>query len=79
MSRLTLLSLQLLVAVVALAMWHVLTTVPVFGRILLPPFFFASMAPSLNEDEVIVNTACAFALWPLYASASEPASTRPPM
>ena len=28
MSRLTLLSLQLLVAVVALALWHVLTTVP---------------------------------------------------
>ena len=42
MSRLTLLSLQLLVAVVALAMWHVLTTVPVFGRILLPPFFFSN-------------------------------------
>jgi NitT/TauT family transport system permease protein len=42
MSRLTLLSLQLLVAVVALAMWHVLTTVPLFGRILLPPFFFSN-------------------------------------
>ena len=33
MSRLTLLSLQLLVAVVALVVWHVLTTVPLFGRI----------------------------------------------
>ena len=32
-SRVTLLSLQILVAVVALALWHVLTTVPVFGRI----------------------------------------------
>jgi NitT/TauT family transport system permease protein len=42
MSRLTLLSLQLLVAIVALAMWHVLTTVPLFGRILLPPFFFSN-------------------------------------
>ncbi len=42
MSRLTLLSLQLLVAVVALAMWHVLTTIPIFGRILLPPFFFSN-------------------------------------
>ena len=42
MSRIKLLSLQLLVAVVALAMWHVLTTVPVFGRILLPPFFFSN-------------------------------------
>ena len=42
MSRLTLLSWQLLVAVVALALWHVLTTVPLFGRILLPPFFFSN-------------------------------------
>ena len=42
MSRIGLLSLQLLVAVVALAMWHVLTTVPLFGRILLPPFFFSN-------------------------------------
>ncbi len=31
-----------MVAVVALAMWHVLTTVPVFGQILLPPFFFSN-------------------------------------
>src|SRR6476661_5896764 len=42
MSRLMLLALQLLVAVVALALWHVLTTVPLFGRILLPPFFFSN-------------------------------------
>ena len=42
MSRIGLLSLQLLVAVVALALWHVLTTVPLFGRILLPPFFFSN-------------------------------------
>jgi NitT/TauT family transport system permease protein len=41
-SRIKLLSLQLLVAVVALAMWHVLTTIPIFGRILLPPFFFSN-------------------------------------
>ena len=34
-----------------------------FGLLLSSPaFFFASMAPSLNEDEVIVNIACAFAL-----------------
>ena len=42
MSRLTLLACQLLVAVVALALWQVLATVPVFGRILLPPFFFSN-------------------------------------
>src|SRR5262245_63341369 len=42
MSRLTLLILQLLVAVVAIAIWHVFTTVPVFGAIVLPPFFFST-------------------------------------
>jgi NitT/TauT family transport system permease protein len=42
MNRLTLLALQLLVAVVALALWHVLTTVPLFGAIVLPPFFFST-------------------------------------
>jgi NitT/TauT family transport system permease protein len=42
MSRLGLLALQLLVAVVAIALWQLLSTVPVFGRILLPPFFFSN-------------------------------------
>ena len=42
MSRLTLLFWQLMVAVVALALWQFLTTVPVFGKILLPPFFFSN-------------------------------------
>src|SRR6201994_1158009 len=42
MSRLTLLACQILVAVVALVLWEVLATVPVFGRILLPPFFFSN-------------------------------------
>jgi NitT/TauT family transport system permease protein len=41
MSRLTLLALQLLVAVVTLVLWQVFATVPVFGKILLPPFFFS--------------------------------------
>ena len=41
MSRLTLLALQLLVAIVTLALWQLLATVPVFGKILLPPFFFS--------------------------------------
>ena len=41
MSRLTLLALQLLVAVVTLALWQLFATVPVFGKILLPPFFFS--------------------------------------
>lgn len=42
MSRLTLLVLQILVAVVTVALWHVLTTYPIFGKILLPPFFFST-------------------------------------
>ena len=42
MSRLSLLALQFLVAVVAVALWHVLTTVPIAGRLLLPPFFFSN-------------------------------------
>ncbi|WP_316161409.1 ABC transporter permease [Bradyrhizobium sp. SZCCHNRI20481] len=42
MSRLGLLALQLLVAIVAIALWQLLATVPVFGRIWLPPFFFSN-------------------------------------
>ena len=42
MSRLSLLVLQLAVAVVALALWQFFATVPVFGKILLPPFFFSN-------------------------------------
>ena len=42
MSRLTLLSLQLLVAVVCIVLWQLFSTVPVFGHILLPPFFFSN-------------------------------------
>src|SRR6202158_5908695 len=42
MSRLMLLLCQLLVAVVALSLWQLLATVPMFGRLLLPPFFFSN-------------------------------------
>jgi NitT/TauT family transport system permease protein len=42
MSRLTLLLCQLAVAVIALAIWQVFATIPVFGKILLPPFFFST-------------------------------------
>jgi NitT/TauT family transport system permease protein len=44
MSRLTLLTLQILVAIVALVLWQFFATVPVFGRVLLPPFFFSTPA-----------------------------------
>ena len=42
MPRVTLLSLQVLVAVVAIALWQILATVPIFGRTWLPPFFFST-------------------------------------
>src|SRR6185312_7533883 len=42
MTRLTLLGLQVLVAIVSVILWYVLTTYPVFGHIVLPPFFFSN-------------------------------------
>jgi NitT/TauT family transport system permease protein len=42
MSRLRLLALQLLVAIVALALWQFFAAVPVFGKLWLPPFFFSN-------------------------------------
>ena len=42
MNRWTLLTLQVGVALVLLAVWHLLTTVPIGGRKLLDPFFFST-------------------------------------
>src|SRR5450830_620137 len=42
MSRIALLLLQAGVAIVSVALWCALTTYPVFGTILLPPFFFSN-------------------------------------
>ncbi len=42
MSYIRLLSLQVAVAVVSLALWHLLTTIPIGGKPLLPPFFFST-------------------------------------
>src|SRR3984957_8912831 len=42
MSRLNLLLLQVIVAVVAVALWHVLSTDDYFGVAVLPPFFFST-------------------------------------
>jgi len=41
-SRAKLLSLQLLVAVVSVGAWYGLTTFPINGVTLLPPFFFST-------------------------------------
>jgi NitT/TauT family transport system permease protein len=42
MSRLILLAFQIGVAVVALALWQFFATVEIFGKMLLPPFFFST-------------------------------------
>jgi sulfonate transport system permease protein len=42
MSPVRLVSLQVLVAVVIIGLWQLFSTVPVFGRLLLPPFFFSN-------------------------------------
>jgi NitT/TauT family transport system permease protein len=42
MPRAQLLLLQILVAVVAVALWYALTTYPIFGHVVLPPFFFSN-------------------------------------
>ncbi len=42
MSRLRLITLQLLVATFTLVVWHLLTTIPVNGNPLVPPFFFST-------------------------------------
>ena len=42
MSRVTLLALQILVAIVCVGAWYVFSTYPVAGHMLLPPFFFSN-------------------------------------
>jgi NitT/TauT family transport system permease protein len=41
-SRIKLLFLQVLVGAAALGLWQLFTTVPIFGTVLLPPFFFSN-------------------------------------
>jgi NitT/TauT family transport system permease protein len=60
MSRVTLLFCQVLVAVVVLALWQLFTTVPVFGRILLPPFFFSNPIDVFSQ---IVNWFSTGVIW----------------
>ena len=60
MSRLTLLALQVLVAVICIALWQVLATVPVFGRIVLPPFFFSNPVDVFSQ---ILNWFATGVIW----------------
>ena len=50
-----LLLLQAGVAVVSIALWYALTTYPVFGHVLLPPFFFSK---PLDVASQIVDLVC---------------------
>lgn len=60
MSRVALLALQVLVAIVCIVLWQVLSTVPVFGKILLPPFFFSN---PIDVFEQIVKWFASGVIW----------------
>src|SRR4249919_1894604 len=60
MSGMKLLSLQVLVAIVVLALWQFFATVPVFDKILLPPFFFSN---PLDVGEQIVKWFSTGTIW----------------
>ena len=60
MPRSTLLLLQVLVAVVSIAAWHLLTTVPVGEAPLLPPFFFST---PLDVAERVVKLFVGGTIW----------------
>ena len=60
MSRVTLLLFQLLVAVVFFGLWQLFATVPIFGRILLPPFFFSN---PLDVGSQIVDWFATGVIW----------------
>ncbi len=49
MSRVTLLTLQVLVAVVTLVLWQFFATVPIMGHTLLPPFFFSKPTDVIRQ------------------------------
>ena len=68
MSRPMLLLLQLLVAVVALGLWQFFATVEVFGKILLPPFFFSNPVDVFSQvikwfSTGVIWTHLAITLW----------------
>jgi len=48
-TKVQLLLLQIMVAVVAVGFWYVFSTYPVFGRMILPPFFFSTPVGVANQ------------------------------
>ncbi len=60
MTRINLILLQILVAVVSVAFWYLLSTYPVFGHILLPPFFFSN---PIDVGQQIVDWFASGVIW----------------
>ncbi len=56
MSRPTLFALQILVAVVGIVLWQFFASVPVFGKMLLPPFFFSTPVDVASQIYVWFST-----------------------
>ncbi|MDR3497551.1 MAG: ABC transporter permease [Ancalomicrobiaceae bacterium] len=61
MTRIKLLALQIAVGLGLIALWHVGSTVPIFGRTLLPPFFFSTPADVALR---VVQMIAAGKIWP---------------
>jgi hypothetical protein len=53
MNRANLLALQILVAVVSIAAWHIFSTYSFFGVRLLPPFFFSTRSTSARASSMV--------------------------
>ena len=60
MSRVSLLALQILVAVVCVGAWYVLSTYPIAGHVFLPPFFFST---PLDVAEQVVAWFASGVIW----------------
>src|SRR6201995_3145738 len=68
MSRIGLFSLQMLVAIAVVALWQFLASVPVFGKIWLPPFFFSNPVDVFSQvikwfATGVIWTPLAITLW----------------
>src|ERR1700761_4736444 len=68
MSRIGLFSLQMLVAIAVVALWQFLATVPVLGKVWLPPFFFSNPVDVFSQvvkwfSTGVIWTHLAITLW----------------
>jgi len=60
MKRAQLLAMQIAVAVVGVALWYVLSSYPLFGHVVLPPFFFSN---PVDVGEQIVDWFATGVIW----------------